>query len=440
MGLTGVRAAVLDEGGRLLRAARRSLSPRLAPGRAEQDPAAWLGALFEAGRDALGGGEVDAVGVAALGPAPVLVDEALQPLTPALLFALDRRAESQRAALGATHDHALPKLRWWQERGGEAWREAAWALDATGFLVASLTGVPAMDGITRADYFLNGAGPDVALPEPAAPDAVAGGLTPAAAAALGLPAGTPVSTGTYDTFADVAAAGVRAPGDGAVLLGSTLIVCRAVAATSGCEGLETSAYPGDGVLLGGWTASAGSALAWAERELGPADDPAALPPGAGGLVALPYLAGERTPVWDPDARGLVLGLTLQTTRAELRRALVDAVALSARDHAERLRVCGVATPSWRAGGGGTRNDAWLHATCDALDAPVEVAAHAGEAIGPALLALRSVGADPPSGTERVLAPDAERAARLDALYAIYRELHPLLGSAMHRLGALAEAT
>jgi len=435
VGLTGVRAAVLSEDGRLLGAARRAVEPVLSPGRAEGDPRAWLAASLGAGREALGARGVDAVGVAALGSAPILVDAELEPLTPALLFSLDTRAEDEVARLGVTHDHALPKLLWWQEHEPELFARAAWALDATGFLIARLTDVPAMDTITRTDYDVRGVLPPVRLPKALDPLAVAGGLTEAAAAELGLTTGTPVVAGTYDSFADVAGVGVRRPGDACVILGSTLIIGRVTEEPVAIEGLAVARYPGEGVLVGGWTAAAGSAISWFEREFG-AVDVSSLDPGAGGLVALPYLAGERTPVWDPSARGLLLGLTLSTTHEQAYRAIVDSVALSALDHAKRLEAAGLAPEFWLAGGGGTRHEAWLRATCDALGAPLAVAAHAGEAIGPAVLALRAIGAEPKLESVREVNPDPSRHERFERLYGVYRDLHPALAAAMRELAAL----
>ena len=443
VGLSAVRAAVISVNGGLLGTGRRPLDTRMpAPGRCEHDPTAWTDATFEAGAEAVrdAGVSIDAVAVGALGPAPVLVDARLEPLTPALLFSLDTRAEPQRAALetDATHDHALPKLRWWTEHEPRLVAGAAWALDATGFLVAALTGAPTMDSITHADYTVPGEASPIALPDPRNPLEIAGGLTERAAAELGLAHGTPVAAGTYDTYVDVAAAGVRAPGDACVLLGSTLVVGRAVERPVECDGLELSRYPGDGLLLGGWTAAGGSVLDWFAREVGSdrVDHVARLEPGVGGLIALPYLAGERTPVRDPFARGLVLGLTLRTTRAELQRALVDGLALAARDHLERLTSAGVAPATWNAGGGGVRNRAWLAATADALGAPLEVRAWSGEAVGPALLALRAIGCEAQRPVEHVVVPDPGRHERFERLYAVYRRLHPLLADAMHELGAL----
>jgi xylulokinase len=408
-------------------------------GRAEQDPRAWLDGALAAGAEAARDAAVpiDVVGVGALGPAPLLVDAALEPLTPALLFALDTRADAERIALGiASDDHALPKLHWWAANEPALVQRAAHALDAAGYLVAALTGVPVMDAVTAQSY---GDGSPVPLPAPIDPLAIAGALRSGPASLLGLPAGTPVIAGTLDTYVDVAGAGVRRPGDACVLLGSTLVLCRCVEGPVAADGLELSPYPGEGLLLGGWTAAGGSVLDWFRRELGgdgTAERAAALEPGAGGLVALPYLAGERTPLRDPLARGLVLGLTLRTRREELHRAFVDALALSARDHVVRFESAGLAPRAWRVAGGGTRDPAWLQATADALGAPLEVCAWAGEAVGPALLALRALGVDGSRAVERIVTPDEARGERYERLYGVYRTLHPSLAEAMHALGEL----
>ena len=429
-----MRAAVLDEDGRLLAASQRPLRPRIAAGRAELDPADWLDAVLDAGGEVVRAhSDVEMVAVCALGPAPILVDASLEPLTPALLFSLDRRAEAERETLGTTHDHALPKLLWWREHEPAAWQRAVFALDLTGFLVAQLTGSAVQDSITRSDYEHDTEAPPLPLPEALDPLAQAGGLQADAARALGLAAGTPVAAGTYDTYADIAAAGVRQPGDACVLLGSTLVIGRAVAEPLECRGLEISRYPGAGLFLGGWTATAGLALDWFRREFGAVDGSACLEPGTGGLLVLPYFAGERTPVWDPRASGVVVGLSLETGGAELYRALVDGIALSARVLVERMKKVNLEPSRWRASGGGTHDDTWLGATCDALGAPLDVVEHAEKAVGPAVLALRALGTDLALPVVREIEPDPARSACFDDLYVTYRELYPATASVMHRL-------
>ncbi len=179
-----------------------------------------------------------------------------------------------------------------------------------------------------------------------------------------------------------------------MLLGSTLVVYAVAAEPVSVPGLEVQHQPAPGVLLGGASVCGGATLAWLDDVLGEgADDLHALAPGAGGLLALPYLAGERTPVNDPRASGAVVGLTYATTPAEVRRAFVDSVALSALDHADRLRAAGIDPARWRVTGGGSRNEALLRACCDALGRPFELMPHAGAAIGPASLALRAAGVE-----------------------------------------------
>jgi xylulokinase len=426
IGLSGVRATVMrDDGVLVARARHEHERARMGDGIAEHDPSDWLEGVAAAGREAIGAAadaEIACVGVAGLGPAPVLVDRDLSPLTPALLFGLDRRAEPPDPA---TLDNALPKLTWWLEHEPERAGRAAWALDATGFVVAALTGEPTMDVITAGDYALPGMDPPVPLPAPKAPAEVAGGLDGAWAGRFGLRAGLPVTVGTYDSFVDIAAAGVRRPGDSGLVLGSTMIICRATEdGVDPPDGLAGSAYPGEGRLIGGWTLSGGRVLDWFRDRFG-GGDLAAVAEGVAStrLLALPYISGERTPLWDPLARGALIGLTPQTGPAEVYRALVDSLALALLDHAERLEDLLDRCPAWRATGGGTRDRLWAQATADALDARLEVAADAAEGVGPALLALRAVGADPERPPVRVVEPDTRESERLRHLLPAFRDLH-----------------
>ncbi len=398
--------------------------------------------MAAAGQEAVAGAEdvrISAIGVAALGPAPLLVDATLAPLTKAPLFSLDRRAEHQRRRMtrgmaadeaAGTIDNALPKLAWWRDHEPALSERAAWALDATGFLVASLTGVPVMDTVTAADYNLPGVDSAFPLPVPADPLAVAGELAAGAAERLGLPAGLPVVCGTYDSFADIAAAGVREPGDAGMVLGSTMIVCRAAEDAYPQDGLGVSGYPGRGLLLGGWTLTGGLVLEWFADGLGGGRSQHELAGMAaevdsGGVVALPYVAGERTPIWDPDARAALLGLGLDSGPEHVYRALIESLALAVRDHTERIeRVLGPC-PAWRVTGGGTRNRVWLEATADAVRVPLEVAADAAEAVGPALLALRALGFDPQREPIETIEPDPASASRFASMLATFRGLAPL---------------
>ncbi len=462
LGVTGARAAVMNGDGRVVAAGARFAVPiRSDFGRAEQEPAAALDAVAAAIRDVLTAvpdAAIDAVGVAAHGPSPVLVDDDLAAISPALLFSLDTRAEPERRALRArlglrddqlTHDHAIPKLEWWRSHDPDRFDRASLVLDATGYLVARLTGVATMDSITACDYQLPGVTCPVPPPSPRPAYDIAGGLTPASGRQLGLPPGLPVVVGTYDAYADTAAIGATRVGDAGVIFGSTLIIA-AVFASAPAEmlGLVSSPHLGDGVIVGGWPATGGSALGWARRLTGApagfADDLEAaaeeLAAGTGGLVFLPYLAGERTPVHDAAARGVIVGLTAGTRPEHLYRAVIDGLALSVRDHAERLRELGAAPPVWRAGGGGASSRSLVGATCDALQTPFEIVADAGAPIGPCRLALHAIGLEPPVAIDRVVEPDTGAAERIDRLYEVYRSLYAPLADGMHALTDLALTT
>lgn len=452
LGLSGARAAVLDESGRLLGRGRVEHQPNgQVDDRVERDPQGWLDEVLLASQLALdeaGRSGVAAIGIGALGPCPVLLDDALQPLGPAPLFSLDGRAQPQRrrliAALGATEDevgqdHVVPRLHWMQEHEPARLARAAHVVDATGFLVTKLTGRPVMDPITLRDHLLPGVAAPVPLPDVLPADGVAGGLRPDMARRLGLPDGIPVAVGTYDSYVDIAGAGVLDPGAACMLLGTTLVMGQVTAGPAAADGLRCDPYFGGACFFGGWTSSAGTVLRWAAGIFGEEAmiEAARLAPGIGGLIALPYFAGERAPIWDTAARGAIVGATLATTRAELCRALLDGVVLSGLDIAARMAEAIAAPDGWRASGGGTRQAGWAQAMCDALGRPVEVVAHAGDAAAPAYLALRAIGGFPRPRVERVLEPQQERHEQYARLLPIHRGLYPRLRSSMHEIGRLA---
>jgi xylulokinase len=449
LGLSGARAAILRDDGTLIGRGRCAVATRPV-GEAEADPQSWLEAAIGAGRSAVadaGVPSVDAIAIGALGPCPVLLDEALQPVGPAPLFGIDARSEGHRQHMKQDHglsneelslDHVAPKLVWLRETQPKRFARARWVVDAAGYIVAALTGVPTIDRATAAYHVAPAIESLVPMPQPHEAHEIAGHLLPAMAQRLQLPAGIPVALGGCDSYVDLAGIGMSRLGDMGILLGSTLILGRVVERSGASDGLRSTPHHGAGWFLGGWTSACGSLLDWSANLLGPAavDHAAQLPPGAGGLMMLPYFSGERAPIWDNDARGAIIGASLQTSAAELHRAAIDAVALSALDLSERvLRATGRCEMA-RVGGGGTRNAALLGAICDATGLILEVPAHAGEAVAPALLALRAIGQRPEIRIERRLHPAAERTRRYRELLDIYRALYPALSASLHALGRL----
>jgi xylulokinase len=179
---------------------------------------------------------------------------------------------------------------------------------------------------------------------------IAGTITPEAEAATGLAKGTPVIVGTIDAAAEAVSAGVTAPGQAMLMYGSTMFYIQVVDRPVRDRRLWSAPYlfPGTSAIMAGM-ATTGVLTRWFRdmlaRELVEAEAKggesaysrlaalaAAVPPGAEGLVVLPYFSGERTPLNDPRARGVFFGLTLSHTREHLYRAVLEGVGHGIRHH------------------------------------------------------------------------------------------------------------
>ena len=202
----------------------------------------------------------------------------------------------------------------------------------------------------------------------------------------------------------------------------------------------------------GVTQGAGLSLRWFRDQFGAgmndgrdpydrlAGEAAKAPPGADGLLWAPYLMGERTPHLDPNARGALVGITAQHTRAHVIRAILEGVAFSLRDSLTLFREIGVPIESIRLGGGGARSPLWQQIQADIYGMPVElIEADEGGAYGAALLAGVGSGNWPSVETASESAvrvakrvePNPRVATRMDQQYAEYRELYPALHTFGH---------
>jgi xylulokinase len=191
-----------------------------------------------------------------------------------------------------------------------------------------------------------------------------------------------------------------------------------------------------GVML-----SAAGSLRWFRDAAGGADYDELLreaerwAPGAEGVLFQPYLAGERTPHADPDARGAFVGLSLRHDRGALVRAVLEGVAYGLRDSLELLRELGVEPEVGRASGGGARSNLWLKIVASVLGIPLErTAATEGSAFGAALLAGVAGGsfADVHDAVARCvrattrISPNPAWQEAYEQGYARYRRLYPAL--------------
>ena len=188
--------------------------------------------------------------------------------------------------------------------------------------------------------------------------------------------------------------------------------------------------------------NAGLALEWARQTLGATWDDVyeeafAVPPGAGGVVFLPYLSGERTPRFDPDARGAWAGLGLDHGRGHLLRAALEGVAFALREGLEALEEAGTRVPELRLAGGGSVEESWRQLLADVLGRPLRVLpgmlAAVASARGAALLAGAASGVYRSPEDTLALAPDPDRTVRpgeasgaYEEAYARYRGLYPRL--------------
>jgi xylulokinase len=171
---------------------------------------------------------------------------------------------------------------------------------------------------------------------------------------------------------------------------------------------------------------------------------ASSPPGSRGLVMLPYFAGERTPLNDPDARGVIAGLTLSHTRADLYRAVLESVAYGIRHNLEAMREVGVSPERILAVGGGTRNQLWLQIVSDVAGIEQRVPqSQLGASYGDAYLAAIGIGLIPSRAEigkwvryREVVRPDAATHERYEPYYWVYRELYEDSAATVHRLARL----
>jgi xylulokinase len=290
--------------------------------------------------------------------------------------------------------------------------------------------------------------PGLELPPLAWPDEVAGTVTAAAAERTGLAAGTPVIAGTIDAWAESVSVGVAAPGDVMVMYGTTMFLLEVLAERRTWPGLwGTVGITPDTYDLAAGMATSGAVTDWLRGLTGAAyedllAEARAAGHGAGGLVMLPYFAGERTPLFDPDARGLVLGLTLHHGRGHLYRAALEGTAFGVRHNLEAMRAAGGEARRLVAVGGGTKGGLWTQIVSDVLGREQVVpSVTIGACYGDARLAARAAGLsdgtdwNPPATT---VEPDASAKATYDELYGLYRDLYPATREAAHALAAFAQ--
>ncbi|MGH3148004.1 MAG: FGGY-family carbohydrate kinase [Rubrobacter sp.] len=333
---------------------------------------------------------VDALCVSGIGPCFLAAGEGGRPLRPAILYGVDTRAAREveelterygdekiveRCGNPLTSQSVGPKILWLRHEEPEVWDETRYLFMAHTFIAYRLTGEYVLDhpaaGMCEPLYdherrrwieeWADEVAPDLELPDLRWPAETAGVITEEAAEATGLPAGIPVATGTVDAWSEAASIGVREPGDLFVMYGTTALTMEIVSDPLPSSNLWSTAGPlvGTNVLAGGM-ATSGALTEWVrkiseERSFAELTEEASrVEAGSEGLVVLPYFAGERNPISDPNARGVICGLTLRHTRGHLYRAMLEATAFGIKHLLEAVRETGGEAKRLVAVGGGTR--------------------------------------------------------------------------------------
>jgi len=478
VGTSSTKAVLVSADGTVLRSATRGHAvsqPR--PGWVEMDASIWTEELIGLCRELLASGDVDvtAVGVSGMGPCVLLTDDDGEPLRPAILYGVDTRATAQIAALTAelgeseilarcssalTTQAVGPKLRWVAENEPAIFAAARRLFMPASWLAYQLTGeygldfhsasqcTPLFDTETLQWYAPWAAhiAPQLELPELRWAGEQVGSVTPDAARRCGLPAGVPVIIGTIDAWSEAVSVGAHHTGDLMLMYGTTMFLVHTVAdrlVTPSMWG-TVGALPGTRNLAGGM-ATSGAITGWLRELFGGPDyaellaEAAASGPGAGGLLMLPYFAGERTPVMDPDARGVVAGLTLRHRRGDLYRAALEATALGVRHNVETMSAAGARIERVVAVGGGTQGGLWTQIVSDVTGLSQVIPSQAiGASYGAAFLAaglLHDVAIETWNPPARVCEPDPAPRAQYDELYRLYRDLYETSRPTVHALAA-----
>jgi len=418
LGTTGNKATLFDDQGWLI-ASHAAHYPVDYPqaGWAEQAPIDWWRAVGISTRALLAATHSDPADIAAvtfsgqmMGIVPI--DETGQPLRSAIIWADQRAVEEaetigtrcgpqqvyQRTGHRVSPAYLAAKILWVKRHQPDLYRQTKKFLCAKDFVAFKLTGQCATDysdasgsnlfDLTQRMWstdLIDAIGLEAAtLPDVHASTDILGAVTREASEATGLKAGTPVVIGGGDGACATVGAGVIAPGEAYCNLGSSAWISFASAAplfdpqqrTFTFHHLHPRLFTPMGTMQ-----AAGGARDWLAQLIGDVTDAelAQVAPGCEGALFLPYLIGERSPWWNPQARGAFVGLTMNHTRATLARAALEGVAFNLRLILDALESQGAVLPAMRVIGGGAQSPVWQQILADVFARPIHLLDLQGEA-------------------------------------------------------------
>jgi len=491
IGTFETKGVIVDQSGRIVAAASRPhqmLVPR--PGWAEHRPQEdwWEDFTFVARKmlaeSKIAPSSIAAIGTSAIGPCMLPVDADGAPLMNAVLYGIDTRAaaeiEELTQRIGAdkliaqcgnalTSQSVGPKILWLKRHRPDIFARTHKILNSTSYLVHRLTGRFVIDHYSAAgtsplylpdllaysDALANDIIPLDRLPEAGWTTDIAGTVTPRAAEESGIAAGTPVIVGTIDAAAEALSVGVARPGDMMLMYGSTIFIIEITPrrVTDSRLWYAPWLFRSQHASMSG-LATSGTLTHWFHRQFARELDPETAiatltqeaeksPAGANGLVMLPYFSGERTPIHDPQAKGMIFGLNLTHERGDLFRALLEGIACDTNHIFETYAEVGQEPAAIYAVGGGTKNRVWAQATSD-ISGRTQIVREKtlGASYGDAFLAAMAIG-DAKAGdietwnpVATTFTPNAALRERYSNLYRVFRDLYPATRSSMAALDSI----
>jgi sugar (pentulose or hexulose) kinase len=511
IGTQSTKALLCDARGRIVAQHAKGYRPDTPqPMWAEQWPSIWLEASLEciaecvkqasAREPAFEQGAVRAICISSLyGGSGIPVDDNIVPLHPCLIW-LDRRANAEVAWVRSTLSmekleaitgngvdsyYGFTKMLWIRNNRPDVWSKTRYFLPPNAFVIHALTGEIAVDhssagnigGVydmgagTWSDGMLDALGiPRTMMPERlVASTDVVGTLTAHAAAQLGLAEGTPVVAGGVDAAVATLAAGVARPGQHVAMIGSSMCWGYISPRADARHGLVSMPHvfgdSRDFYVFGG-AITAGASVTWFRdnfcRDMSAVADhdgsdvhdaldaaAASVEEGAAGILFLPYLMGERSPIWDSKASGVFVGLSLYHKREHLYRAVLEGVGFALRHNIDAgANAAATLDHGLIVVGGAARSDLWMQIIADVTGRPVSTIEQDVEAaMGAAMLAAYGAGLISTDDVRRgwvtlrpraVPRPHAMRA--YDALFDTYKACYPALKNTMHDLHQHAAAS
>lgn len=474
LGTSAVKLLLMDEKGEIRNVVSREYPLEFPqPGWSQQNPEDWRAAILEGIPELLQGQDASQVaGIGAGGQMHglVVLDENDRVIRPAILWN-DGRTQRQVDYLNETVGRdklsawtgniafagfTAPKLLWMRENEPENFSRIAKIMLPKDYINYILTGVHCTDysdasGMLLLDVEhkhwskemleLCGVREDQ-MPRLYESFQCVGTLLPEMAKALGLPENVKVAAGAGDNAAAAVGTGVVGQGGCNISLGTsgTVFMSSKTFGVDSFNALHSFAHADGGWHLMGCMLSAASCNKWLMEDiLGTTDYAAEQAPitenalGCNHVFFLPYLMGERSPINDVNARGTFIGMTMDTSRADLTQAVLEGVAFAIRDSFEVAKSLGLPIPSSKICGGGAKSPLWKKIFANVLNIPLEsVASEQGPGMGGAMLAMVACGAYPSvqaacDSLVRVVStvnPEPELAARYEARYQQFRKIYP----------------